>query len=161
MTYDWAIICQMLGAGIAIGFGAIGAGIGEGFAAGKAAESVSRQPSVSDKVLKTMLIGQAVSESSGIYALVISLLLIFANPAASHSLVHAAGYLGAGIAMGMGAFGPAFGVGFAGGKAVEAMGRCPHHESTIIKTMLIGQAVSESTSIYSLVVALLLIFVVK
>ncbi len=161
MTYDWALYCQMIGAGIAIGFGAIGAGIGEGFAAGKATEAVTRQPSISDKILKTMLIGQAVSESSGIYALVVSLLLIFSNPEASHSIVHAAGYLGAGIAMGFGAFGPSFGIGFAGGKAVEAMGRSPHHETTIIKTMLIGQAVSESTSIYALVVALLLIFVVK
>ena len=158
MTLDWAVYAQMLGAGIAMGFGAIGAGIGEGFAAGKATEAVTRQPGTSDKILKTMLIGQAVSESSGIYALVVSLLLIFADPSASHSIVHAAAYLGAGISMGFGAFGPSFGIGFAGGMAVEAMGRCPHQESTIIKTMLIGQAVSESTSIYALVVALLLIF---
>ncbi|MFW6189385.1 MAG: ATP synthase F0 subunit C [Planctomycetota bacterium] len=68
----------LLGAGLAMGFGAIGPGIGEGFAAGKACEGVSKRPEESPLLTRTMLIGQAVSESTGIYSLVIALLLIFA-----------------------------------------------------------------------------------
>ena len=67
----------VLGAGIAMGFGAIGPGIGEGFAAGKACEGVSKRPEESGLITRTMLVGQAVSESTGIYSLVIALLLIF------------------------------------------------------------------------------------
>ena len=67
----------LLGAGLAMGFGAIGPGVGEGFAAGKACEGVSRRPEQAGLLTRTMLIGQAVSESTGIYSLVIALLLIF------------------------------------------------------------------------------------
>ncbi len=66
-----------LGAGIAMGLGAIGPGIGEGFAAGKACEGISRNPNEAGLLTRTMLVGQAVTESTGIYALVVALLLIF------------------------------------------------------------------------------------
>jgi F-type H+-transporting ATPase subunit c len=67
----------LLGAGLAMGFGAIGPGIGEGFAAGKACEGVAKRPEEIGALTRTMLIGQAVSESTGIYSLVIALLLIY------------------------------------------------------------------------------------
>lgn len=75
-------------------------------------------------------------------------------------LIRAAALLGAGIAMGLGAIGPGVGEGFVGGKACEAIGKNPEEANLLTRTMLIGQAVSESTGIYSLVIALLLIFVV-
>jgi F-type H+-transporting ATPase subunit c len=62
--------------------------------------------------------------------------------------------------MGLGAIGPGVGEGFAAGKACEAMGRKPEEAGLLTRTMLVGQAVSESTGIYSLVIALLLLFVV-
>ncbi|MDP8220804.1 MAG: ATP synthase F0 subunit C [Candidatus Stygibacter frigidus] len=73
-------------------------------------------------------------------------------------LARAAALLGAGIAMGIGALGPGLGEGFVAGKACEGIARAPEHASLITRTMLVGQAVSESTGIYSLVIALLLIF---
>ncbi|MDY7035311.1 MAG: ATP synthase F0 subunit C [Thermodesulfobacteriota bacterium] len=69
-------------------------------------------------------------------------------------------FLGAGIAMGLGAIGPGVGEGFVAGKACEAIGKKPDEAGLLTRTMLVGQAVSESTGIYSLVVALLLLFVV-
>ena len=75
-------------------------------------------------------------------------------------LVRAAALLGAGISMGFGAIGPGVGEGLAAAKACEAIGRNPREAGLLTRTMLVGQAVSESTGIYSLVVALLLIFVV-
>jgi len=68
-----------LGAGICMGIGALGPGVGEGFAAGKACEGISRNPENQSLIMRTMLVGQAVSESTGIYSLVIALLLIFAT----------------------------------------------------------------------------------
>lgn len=77
-----------------------------------------------------------------------------------NEIVKAAALLGAGIAMGLGAIGPGIGEGFAAGKACESIGKRPEEAGLITRTMLVGQAVSESTGIYSLVIALLLIFVV-
>ena len=68
---------RYLGAAICMGFGAIGSGAGEGYAAGKACEAVSKTPELAPLITRTMLIGQAVTESVGIYALVIALLLLF------------------------------------------------------------------------------------
>ena len=67
----------LIGAGICMGFGAIGPGIGEGFAAGKACEAIGRNPAEAGLLTRTMLIGQAVSESTGIYSLVVALLMLF------------------------------------------------------------------------------------
>jgi F-type H+-transporting ATPase subunit c len=74
--------------------------------------------------------------------------------------IRAFALLGAGLAMGLGAIGPGIGEGYAAGRACEAIGRNPREAGLLTRTMLVGQAVSESTGIYSLVVALLLLFVV-
>ena len=75
-------------------------------------------------------------------------------------IIKAGALIGAGLCMGFGAIGPGIGEGFAAGKACEAIGRAPEEAGLLTRTMLIGQAVSESTGIYSLVVALLMLFVV-
>ena len=68
-----------LGAGIAMIAG-LGPGIGEGIAASRACEGVARNPEAKGDITSTMLLGQAVSETTGIYSLVIAIILIFANP---------------------------------------------------------------------------------
>jgi len=79
-------------------------------------------------------------------------------PISGADIVRAAALLGAGIAMGLGAIGPGIGEGFVGGKACEGISRSPENANLITRTMLLGQAVSETTGIYSLIIALLLIF---
>lgn len=71
--------CSAIGAGIAMIAG-IGAGIGQGYAAGKACEAVARQPEAQGTIMTTMLTGAAVAETTGIYGLVIALILLFAKP---------------------------------------------------------------------------------
>jgi F-type H+-transporting ATPase subunit c len=68
--------------------------------------------------------------------------------------------LSAGICMGIGAIGPAIGEGYAGQSAVAWIARNSESVADITRVMLVGQAVAESTGIYSLVIALILIFVV-
>lgn len=81
MEFNEAFImgCSAIGAGAAMIAG-IGAGIGQGYAAGKAAEAVGRQPEAKGTIMSTMLVGDAVAETSAIYGLVIAFLLLFANP---------------------------------------------------------------------------------
>ena len=61
----------------ALGLGAIGPAIGEGNAVGKALEGMARQPEVSGTLRTNMILGCAITESTGIYSLVIALLLLF------------------------------------------------------------------------------------
>lgn len=70
----------MIGAGLAIGLGCIGAGSGIGTAAAGASEAVGRNPAAQGKIMMTMMVGMAMAESIAIYALVISLILLFVNP---------------------------------------------------------------------------------
>ena len=72
--------CCALGAGVCMGIGAIGPGIGEGNAVAKACEAIGRQPECKGDVTSTMLMGCAVAETTGLYALVIAILLIFVAP---------------------------------------------------------------------------------
>ncbi|QVK21539.1 ATP synthase F0 subunit C [Mycoplasmatota bacterium] len=65
----------MIGAGIAMIAG-IGAGIGQGYAAGRAAEAVGRQPEAQGKIMITMIVGQAMAETTGLYALVIAFIMM-------------------------------------------------------------------------------------
>jgi len=68
-----------LGAGTAMIAG-IGPGIGEGNAVAKACEAIGRQPEAKGDVTSTMLMGCAIAETTGLYALVIAILLIFVAP---------------------------------------------------------------------------------
>ena len=70
--------CCALGAGIAMIAG-IGPGIGNAVA--KACEAIGRQPEAKGAVTSTMIMGCAIAETTGIYALVIAILLIFVAPA--------------------------------------------------------------------------------
>ncbi len=68
---------RYLGAAIAIGFGAIGPGVGEGIIASKAMEAIGRNPEAAGKITPLMFVTMAVTESTGIYALVIAMIILF------------------------------------------------------------------------------------
>ena len=70
---------RALGAALCMGIGAIGPAIGEGNAVGKALEGMARQPEAAGNLRTNMILGCAITETTGIYSLVISLLLMFMN----------------------------------------------------------------------------------
>ncbi|MDY3369152.1 MAG: ATP synthase F0 subunit C, partial [Zhenhengia yiwuensis] len=87
--------------------------------------------------------------------------MLFANPLINKggiAIVLAASAIGAGFAM-IAGIGPGIGQGYAAGKAAEAVGKRPKLQSAIVRTMLLGQAVAQTTGIYALIIALLLLFV--
>ena len=75
------------------------------------------------------------------------------------AIIKAACAIGAGLCMGIGAIGPALGEGNAVGKALEGMARQPEMANTLRTNLILGCAITESTGIYSLVVALVLLFI--
>ena len=68
-----------IGAGLCMGIGAIGPAIGEGNAVGKALEGMARQPETADNLRTNMILGCAITETTGIYSLLISFLILFAT----------------------------------------------------------------------------------
>jgi len=151
--------CSAIGAGFAMIAG-IGPGVGQGFAAGKGAEAVGINPKQGRIATMVMLLGAAIAETSGILSLVVSLILLFANPLVGKEgamIVIAASAIGAGLAM-IAGIGPGIGQGYAAGKGTEAVGKRPKHQSSIVRTMFLGQAVAQTTGIYALIIALVLMF---
>ncbi len=69
-----------LGAGIAIGFGALGCGIGQGLTAGNTTAGIARNPGAAGSMFTNFILGMVLIESISIYALVVGLLLVFAIP---------------------------------------------------------------------------------
>ena len=73
------LACSAVGAGLAMIAG-IGPGVGQGIAAGHAAAAVGRNPGAKSDITSTMILGQAIAETTGLYGLVVALILLFANP---------------------------------------------------------------------------------
>ena len=71
--------CSALGGGIAM-LSAIGMGIGIGGATGKAIEGIARQPEAQGSIMKTLFVGVALAETTGIFAFIIAIMLVIANP---------------------------------------------------------------------------------
>ena len=73
------IIC-VIAAGFGMAIATIGTALGQGLSISRAVEGVARQPEASGKITVTMIIGLAMIESLAIYALVVALIILFANP---------------------------------------------------------------------------------
>ena len=72
------LACSAIGAGLAMIAG-LGPGIGQGIAAGYGASAVGRNPGARGTIMSTMLVGQAVAETTGLYSFAVAIILIFAN----------------------------------------------------------------------------------
>ena len=70
--------CAVLAAGLCMGIGAIGPALGEGNAVSHALDGMARQPEAASDLRTNMILGCAVTETTGIYSLVVALLLLFA-----------------------------------------------------------------------------------
>ncbi len=71
---------SIITAGITMAIGAIGPALGEGQALSQALRSIAQQPDEANTISRTLFVGMALVETTGIYCLVIALILIFANP---------------------------------------------------------------------------------
>ena len=71
-----------------------------------------------------------------------------------------AAFIAAGLCMGLGGLGPSLGQGFISGKACESIGKKPETGGQIVRTMVLGMAITETATIFALLVALILLFVV-
>ena len=172
--YSLSQCAVFLSAAICIGVGAIGSGIGSGLVAHEALDGMSRNPSTQGSVLMLMLVGQAWAQTGGIFALVVSLFLLnsggFAGlsaasdwhvwqliPLSGGEVTGAARYIGAGIAMGFGAVGSSLGIAYVGGQACRGIADYPNAAGKVKTAYFIGSATAQSPSVFSLIIALILL----
>jgi F-type H+-transporting ATPase subunit c len=78
-------------AGLTIGIGAIGPALGEGRAVAQGLASIAQQPDESNTITRTLFVGLAMIESTAIYAFVVSMILLFANPFWDYAISKAGG----------------------------------------------------------------------
>ena len=76
-TNSWG---YALGAGIAIGFAALGCGIGQGLTAGNTTAGIARNPGAAGSMFTNFILGMVLIESIAIYGLVIGFMLVLSIP---------------------------------------------------------------------------------
>jgi F-type H+-transporting ATPase subunit c len=84
-------VASIVTAGLTIGIGAIAPALGEGRAVSNALSALAQQPDAAPTITRTLFVGLAMIESIAIYAFVISIILIYANPFWNHVVSGAAG----------------------------------------------------------------------
>lgn len=85
-SVDLIAVASIFTAGITMAIGSIAPAIGEGLALARALGAIAQQPDEANTITRTLFVGLAMVESTGIYCLVISIILIFANPFWNHIL---------------------------------------------------------------------------
>ncbi len=152
-----------LGAGISIGAASFASGIGSSFPASMACEATARQPHLRRPFTTLMLVGQALSQTPLIFALLVSFLLIFLPPHPEAGFVTYVAVLSSGICMGFGSIGASIGSGLAAESAILGI---RHHRQPekasgpIMRTLLLGLAVAQSPCVFALVISFVLLLTV-
>lgn len=152
-----------LGAGISIGAASFGSGIGSAFPAARACEAIARQPHLRKPFTTLMLVGQALSQTPLIFALLVSFLLIFLPSNPDAGILNYVAVISAGICMGFGSIGASIGSGLAAESAIIGI---RHHRDPekasgpIMRTMLLGLAVAQSPSVFALVISFVLLLAI-
>jgi F-type H+-transporting ATPase subunit c len=82
---------SIITAGFTIAIGGIGPAFGEARALAQALSAIAQQPDEANTITRTLFVGLAMVESTAIYALVISMILIFANPFWDYAISRAGG----------------------------------------------------------------------
>jgi F-type H+-transporting ATPase subunit c len=82
---------SIISAGITIAIGSVGPALGEGRAAAQALSAIAQQPDEANTITRTLFVSLAMVESTAIYCLVVSMILIFANPFWEWAIARAGG----------------------------------------------------------------------
>jgi F-type H+-transporting ATPase subunit c len=79
-SQDWIALASIITAGLTMAVGSIGPALAQGRAITQAMTAIAQQPDESPTITRTLFVGLAMIESMAIYCLVVSMILLFANP---------------------------------------------------------------------------------
>jgi V/A-type H+-transporting ATPase subunit K len=143
------------GAGAAIGFAGLGAGIGEGILVSGAMSAIARNPQIKGKILTFMVLFVALVEVTAIYGLIIAFQISGAEvfDAVAQTGLNPLVALGAGLAIGIAGLGVGIGRGYLSEESLKTMGKNPKMISFLLTVSILGVALVESAAIYALIVS--------
>jgi F-type H+-transporting ATPase subunit c len=169
VSESWFHVAVVVTAGIAIGLGVIMPALGQSIAARSAIQAIARQPDEAPVISRNLFVALAMTESLALYVLIVALVLLFANPLQDDiSRAAAAGKaqfwfltassVVAGLSIMLGTTLAAIGQGRVAAAAMQAVAEQPGARDSISTTLYISLALLESLALYSLIVALILLF---
>lgn len=149
---------RLIGAGCAIGLGALGPAYGLAHFAQVACKGIAGNRNASTRVLTFTFISQAIIESPIIFAMVIALLLLFAHSATT--ITAGIAMLAAGIGMGLGTLGPGISSGRTAAAACKEIARDPELYGSLARSSIFAQGIIDTAAIYVLLTSALIILFV-
>lgn len=148
---------KFLAASICLTLGSIGPSLGQGVFANSACRAVGLNRSAYNKLLPFSIINGAVIQTPLIFALLMSILIIFFPISEISPVSSAISFCISAIAIGLGTFGSSSAAGFVGSKTVKQIALRPENYSILFRSNILAQAFIESSAIYSLIIALALL----
>lgn len=156
---SWRDVLRIIGSGLAIGLGSIGPAIGLGLFIQKTCTALGVNRKSYDNLFSYTLIRIAVIETPLIFALIISLVLLFIAPLnVGDNILQGIAFLCAGLTVGIGTFGGSISSAKTAASAASQIAVNPSAASLLSQTSMLGQGVIEASVIYPTIIALFLIF---
>jgi F0F1-type ATP synthase membrane subunit c/vacuolar-type H+-ATPase subunit K len=135
---------------------ALGAGIGQGLIGFKSLQAVDIQPQASTEIGRISLIGMALTETSAILGLVVSILLLLDTSTPLDYLYASYGKLGIGLAIGLTSLIAGIASSFPAQAACLSVARQPFFSNKILQLMLLTQSIIVTPNIFGFIIALLI-----
>ncbi len=147
---------QCLAAGLAVGIGSIGPSVGQAIFTQAACRGIGVNKGAYNKIFPFMLLLEAIIETPMIFCLLIGFMILY-RPLDGGTLSDIAILMSSAFAVGLGALGSSIGIGIASSKSVASIAQTPELYPVVLRTTLLIVAFIESSMIYAMIVALMLI----
>lgn len=150
---------RLIASGMCIGIGSIGPAIGLALFSQKACQGIGRNREAYGRVFSFTLISQAIIETPIIFALIISISLLFLVPSlAEENILDGIALFAAGICTGVGTIGPGISSGKTATAAVEQITQHPEIHGTLSRISMFAQGLIETSAIYAVLISFALLF---
>jgi F-type H+-transporting ATPase subunit c len=148
---------QYIAGGLCIGLGSIGPAWGMAHFGAVACKAIGTNRNAYNKLLSFTFVSEAIIETPVIFALVISLLIIFSQPCPETALLASLAMLSAAVCTGIGTVGPGISSGKTAAAACQQIARDPNNYSLLSRASMFGQGLIDTCAIYALLVSIMLI----
>lgn len=150
---------RLIASGACIGLGSIGPAIGLALFAQKACEGIGKNREAYGRVFSFTLISQAIIETPIIFALIISVSLLFMVPeVVGENVLDGIALLAAGLCTGLGTIGPGISSGQTATAAVEQITQNPETHGPLSRVSMFAQGLIETAAIYAVLISFILLF---
>ena len=149
---------RLIGSGVCIGVGSIGPALGLAAFSKAVCRSIGTNRQAYPQLFQFTLFSEALIESPLIFTFVVSIIILQMRTQEPLNFIEGIGFLTAGLCMGLGTVGPGIGSGNVASGAATQIALTPQHFSSIMRTSLLGQVLIETSAIYALIIAIIIIF---